>query len=171
MAAFSPIESCVPSTFSTVSLFGGEILSITADLATNYNFPIPDGWRYSQAAVNVEDGSFCNVTVTYTHPGNDDTINAEIWLPPTEWNGVLQSIGGGGWTAGRFVLSYAGMAGAIYDGYAAATTDGGLGTFQHPKEWGLVSPGNLNLVALDNFGQTSLGDLVRSCRFLNLYLR
>ncbi|KAJ0418666.1 Tannase/feruloyl esterase [Aspergillus carlsbadensis] len=159
MAVFSPIESCVPATFSSISLFGAEILSISAQLATNYSFPIPVGWRYSQPGVHVQDGSFCNVTVTYTHPGNDDTINAEIWLPPTEWNGVLQSIGGGGWTAGRFVLSYAGMAGAIYDGYAAATTDGGLGTFQHPKEWGLVSPGNLNLVAFDNFGQTSLGDL------------
>ncbi|KAL3496360.1 Tannase/feruloyl esterase [Aspergillus germanicus] len=159
MAVFSSIESCIPSTFSNVSLFGSEILSINADFATNYNFPIPDGWRYSQPSVNVQNATFCNVTVTYTHPGNDDTINAEIWLPPTQWNGILQSVGGGGWTAGRFVLSYAGMAGAIHDGYAAATTDAGLGSAQHPADWGLVSPGNLNLVAFDNFGQTSLGDL------------
>ncbi|KAL2844500.1 Tannase/feruloyl esterase [Aspergillus pseudoustus] len=159
MALFSPIGACTPPTFSTVSLFGADILSISADLVTNYNFPIQDGWRYSQPTINVENATFCNVTVTYTHPGQNDATNAEIWLPPANWNGVLQSIGGGGWTAGRFVLSYAGMAGAIHDGYAAATTDAGVGNFPNPLAWGLVSPGNLNLVAFDNFGQTSLNDL------------
>ncbi|KAL2813406.1 Tannase/feruloyl esterase [Aspergillus granulosus] len=159
MDGFVPIQACTPSTFSIISLFGGEILSISAGLVTNYNFPIPDGWRYSQPSLNVENATFCNVTVTYTHPGKHDTINAEIWLPPTDWNGILQSVGGGGWTAGRYFLSYAGMAGAIHDGYATATTDGGLGGFQDPADWGLVSLGNLNLVAFDNFGQTALNDL------------
>ncbi|KAL4789154.1 feruloyl esterase [Aspergillus venezuelensis] len=159
MALFSPTQVCAPSTFSALSLFGAEILAVDADITSNYNFPIPGGWRFSQPSVNVQNATFCNVTVTYTHPGQDDIINAEIWLPLTDWNGRLQAVGGGGWTAGRFVLSYAGMAGAIYDGYATATTDAGVGNSPDPGSWGLVSPGNLNLAAFDNFGQRSLNDL------------
>lgn len=161
MASLSTSQSCVPDTFSAISLFGAEVLSVNADLVTGYSFPVLDGWRYSQPSVTVDNATFCNVTVTYTHPNQNDRINAEVWLPLEEnWNGRLQAIGGGGWVAGRFVLSYAGMAGAIVDGYATASTDAGLDTNSSPADWGLVSPGNLNLVDLDNFGQRSLGDLV-----------
>lgn len=155
------MAGCTDLAFQNISLFGGDVLLAQAAPVVNYSFPIPDGWRYSQPSVDVSNANFCNVTVTYTHPGLNDTINAEIWLPDTAtWNGRLQSIGGGGWAAGRFVLSYAGMAGAVYDGFATATTDAGLGTSLTPATWGLVSPGNLNLVALDDFGERSLGDLV-----------
>ncbi|KAI0438004.1 Tannase/feruloyl esterase [Xylaria telfairii] len=160
MANLSTSQSCVSDTFSGLSLFGAEVLSVNTDFVTGYSFPIPDGWRYSQSSVVVDNATFCNVTVTYTHPGQNDTISAEVWLPLEEvWNGRLQAIGGGGWVAGRFVLSYAGMAGAIYDGYATASTDAGLGADSSPDSWVLLSPGNLNLVDLDNFGQRSLGDL------------
>lgn len=159
MSLFWHAQACAPPTFSPPALFGAEILSVAASLVTNFTFPIPDGWRYSQPSVLVQNATFCNVTVTYTHPGQNDTINAEVWLPPDNWNGRLQSIGGGGWAAGRFVLSYAGMAGAIYDGYATATTDAGLGSALLPT-WLLTSPGNVDFVLLDNFGQTSLNDLV-----------
>lgn len=81
-------------------------------------------------------------------------------MPVDDWNGRLQSIGGGGWVAGRFYLTYAGMAGAVHDAFATATTDGGVGSAYSPESWGLTSPGNLNLVALDDLGQKSLNDLV-----------
>ncbi|KAI2631498.1 tannase and feruloyl esterase [Hypomontagnella submonticulosa] len=158
MTSLLPIQACVPSTFSHLSLLGAEILSIDANPVSDYDFDIPVGWRYSQPAVNVQNATFCNVTVTYTHTGLDDNINIEVWLPEDNWNGRLQSLGGGGWVAGRFALTYGGMAGAIHDGYATATTDAGLGNDFSPVTWGLISPGNLNLVALNNFGQVSLGD-------------
>lgn len=160
MAALSPVQSCAPATFSSVALFGAEILQVEASVVTNYDFDIPDGWRYSQPAIDVQNATFCNVTVTYTHPGQNDTVITETWLPVSDWNGRLQSIGGGGWVAGRFYLTYAGMAGAIHDGFASATTDGGVGDASSPALWGLVSPGNLDLVDLDNLGQRSLEDLV-----------
>jgi hypothetical protein len=162
MASVSTSQSCSRGTFANMTLFGAEILSTSADLVAGYSYPILDGWRYSQPSVTVDNATFCNVTVTYTHPNQNDTINAEVWLPLEDtWNGRLQAIGGGGWVAGRFVLSYAGMAGAIVDGYATASTDASLpGDPSSPADWGLVSPGDLNLVDLDNFGQRSLGDLV-----------
>lgn len=160
MTSLSPVHSCTPGTFSSISLFGAEILNVEASTVTNYNFDIPTGWRYSQPAIDVQNATFCNVTVTYTHPNQNDSIVTETWLPVESWNGRLQSIGGGGWVAGRFYLTYAGMAGAIHDGYATATTDGGVGLASSPLPWGLNSPGNLNLVDLDDLGQASLGDLV-----------
>ncbi|XDG03902.1 hypothetical protein ABKA04_003517 [Annulohypoxylon sp. FPYF3050] len=170
MMSFPPVHSCIPGTFSSISLFGAEILNVEASTVTNYNFDIPTGWRYSQPAIDVQNATFCNVTVTYTHPNQNDSIVTETWLPVESWNGRLQSIGGGGWVAGRFYLTYAGMAGAIHDGYATATTDGGVGLASSPLPWGLNSPGNLNLVDLDDLGQASLGDLaIISKQVINQY--
>ncbi|OTB00359.1 hypothetical protein M426DRAFT_66038 [Hypoxylon sp. CI-4A] len=151
-------HSCVPSTFSTPTLLGGQILGIEAAIVSNYSYDIPTGWRYSQPAVDVENAEFCNVTITYTHTGQNDSVVVETWLPIDSWNERLQSVGGGGFQAGRFALGYAAMAGAIYDGYATTTTDGGLGTASYPS-WALVSPGNFNLVALDDLGHTTLNDM------------
>ncbi|KAI1140286.1 tannase and feruloyl esterase [Hypoxylon sp. FL0543] len=158
MASLSANHSCVGSTFSTLTLFGAQTLSVEAGIVSGYNFDVPTGWRYSQPAANVQNETFCNVTVTYTHPGRNDSINVETWLPVHNWNGRLQALGGGGWVAGRFVLTYGGMAGAVHDGYATVTTDAGVGTGLTPPTWTLLSPGNLDLGAFDDFGQVSLND-------------
>ncbi|KAL2855803.1 Tannase/feruloyl esterase [Aspergillus pseudodeflectus] len=164
LSFFSPAAPCTAPTFSSISLFGAQILHTTATPVTNYsqaNSIISSIPRIAQPPVVVQNASFCNVTVTYTHPGRDDALTAEIWLPssPASWNGRLQSVGGGGWTAGRSFSSYASMAGAVYEGYTTATTDGGIPPGTGPESWGLVSEGNLNTVALENFGDRSLGDL------------
>ncbi|KAI0377161.1 tannase and feruloyl esterase [Hypomontagnella monticulosa] len=166
MTSLSPAHACVAFDFATPSLLGVDILSVDANLVTDYEFDVPTGWRYSQPAVNVQNATFCNVTVTYTHTDLDDTINVEVWLPEHNWNGRLQSIGGGGWVAGRFALTYGGMAGAIHEGYATATTDAGLGSDFSPVTWGLLGPGNLNMVALNNFGQASLGEEAHIARHI-----
>jgi feruloyl esterase len=49
-------------------------------------------------------------------------INIEVWLPVTDWNGRFQGVGGGG-LAGA--ISHAGLASAVHDGFAAASTDTG----------------------------------------------
>ncbi|KAK4444380.1 tannase and feruloyl esterase [Podospora aff. communis PSN243] len=142
--------SCVPSTFGTIYLFGGEIQAVGAALVTNHSASVPSTRRFTQPSVEVQDASFCNITVTYTHPGQGDSIIVEAWLPPKEaWNGRLQAVGGGGFVAGR---------GAIGDGYATMTTDAGLGAALDPTSWALLSPGNVNLYSLQNLASVSLDD-------------
>ena len=77
-------ERCLSSTLPRPTLFGAEILNVTTSLVTNYtayftppNFFNSDPPLYGAA----EDLSFCNITVTYTHPGQDDSINVFLWLP------------------------------------------------------------------------------------------
>jgi feruloyl esterase len=49
-------------------------------------------------------------------------INVEVWLPVANWNGRFQGVGGGG-LAG--IISYWGLANAVLDGFATASTDTG----------------------------------------------
>ncbi|KAI1372816.1 tannase and feruloyl esterase [Hypoxylon crocopeplum] len=157
MASNSLAQACVPSTFD-LAVFGAEVLSLQASVITNYSVDVPSAYRYTAPSVTLENATFCNVTVTYTHPGQNDSINAEAWLPIDNWNERFQAVGGGGWIAGRFFLSYAGMAGALNDGYATITTDAGLGGAYLPTPWALLSPGNVDLYKLQNLGSVSLND-------------
>ncbi|RKL11848.1 hypothetical protein BFJ71_g328 [Fusarium oxysporum] len=164
MASSDIASRCVASTFATPTLFGAEFLSIEANVVPDYSFDVPRGWTYSQPALNVQNVTFCNVTVTYKHTGQNDTLHAEAWLPSeNNYNGRLQSLGGSGWTPGRYILTYAGMINAVANGYASVTTDAGIPEAASPAEWLLTTPGNINTNALQNFGQVSLDDeLIKS---------
>lgn len=67
--------------------------------------------------------AFCRVSVVLK-PSPRSTINSEIWLPASSWNGRLQVVGNGGF-AGAVAQTYGAMARALADGYAAAGTDTG----------------------------------------------
>ena len=152
---------CAPETFGSLALFGAEILSVESALVTNYTASSPSAYRYTQPSTEAHGIDFCNVTVSYTHPGQDDNIIVEAWLPSTEnWNERLQAVGGGGWVAGRFFLSYGAMNGAIADGYVTITTDAGLGAAEDATPWAQVSDGNVNLYNLQNLASVSLNDEV-----------
>lgn len=92
--------ACVPATFGDITVFGAEVMSLEASIVTNYSVSVPLSVRFTQLAVDVNNASFCNVTVTYTHQGQHDTVIVEAWLPSDGWNGRLQAVGGGGMVAG-----------------------------------------------------------------------
>ena len=105
---------------------------------------------------------FCNVTLTYTHPGLGDNVNVFIWLPLKNWNGNFLGQGGGGWAAG----TEGALAPAVSSGYAGANTDTGHTFFgdiyeigMSAKSWALTSPGNVNWVLLQDFAATGLDDM------------
>jgi feruloyl esterase len=103
-------------------------------------------------AVHVPDvPAFCDVTVTLTHPGQGDHAKVRVWLPLDNWNGRLQTIGGQAFAAGDYGAS---LAGAVKNGYAAATTDAGVGTYIDTS-WALTSEGKVNTTLLKNFASRS----------------
>jgi feruloyl esterase len=79
---------------------------------------------------------FCRVAATLK-PSGDSDIKVEFWLPTSNWNRKLQSVGNGGWAG---VISYSALADAVKAGYAGASTDtghvGGSGSFalEHPEQ-------------------------------------
>ncbi|KIW94148.1 uncharacterized protein Z519_05464 [Cladophialophora bantiana CBS 173.52] len=199
--SFSPVAStptnltatCLSSPLPSPTLFGGEILNVTSSLVSNYTaqFWYPPNFFNSDPPLYGEAGNlfFCNVTVTYTHPGQDDSINVNLWLPLSVsdelytdangnrpdhcsvtnsgtspfWNGILLSHGGGGFsTCLPGFVSHS----ALSQGYAISRTDGGhpgqsLTTPDQPKteSWAMVSPGNVNLYLLQDFASTCLHDM------------
>ena len=65
--------------------------------------------------------AFCRVAATLK-PSSDSDIKVEFWLPTSNWNKKLQSVGNGGWAG---VISYSALADAVKAGYASASTDTG----------------------------------------------
>lgn len=153
-------EACQSSNFGSLSIFSTEILSVKATPVTNYTVSAPSTLRLTQPSIEKDNVSLCNITVTYTHPSQDDLITVETWLPKV-WNERLQAVGGGGWVAGRFIVSYKNMEGAVADGYATVTTDAGIGAGAD-LDWGLLSVGNVDLYNIQNFASVSLIDEVSS---------
>jgi hypothetical protein len=155
-------SACAASTFSSLSLLGAEILSTSATLVQNFTTTVTDQLYYNHPSITVKGVDYCNVTVTYTHPGQNDAINVEHWLPLNNWNGRFQAVGGGGYIAGRFSLSNIAMAGAIGEGYATSSSDAGLPMSYTPDAWAQVSDGNVNLYATQNLASVALNDQVRN---------
>ncbi|MGW0853682.1 tannase/feruloyl esterase family alpha/beta hydrolase [Streptomyces sp. NPDC002690] len=95
--------------------------------------------------------AYCDVTVTLTHPGQGDHAKVRVWLPIDTWNGRLQTLGGSAFAAGDYGI---GLAGAVKNGYAAATTDAGVGTYID-SSWALNDRGQVDTVLLKNFASRS----------------
>lgn len=95
--------------------------------------------------------AFCKVTVTVTHPGEGDHAKISTWLPEKGWNGRFQALGGSAYLAGD---NGVGMGNAVKSGYAATTTDAGVGDALDVS-WALKSDGTVNTTPLKNFSYRS----------------
>ncbi|KAK3934167.1 carboxylic ester hydrolase-8 [Diplogelasinospora grovesii] len=149
--------------FPLDQLNGTSSLGITASPVVNYtSTSLPPGTNL----VGSYTVSYCNVTMTYTHPGWNDTIHVTVQLPAQDsWNGRLEGFGGGGYAASFGLLySVAGVA----EGFATVDTDAGhvKGSAQDsgqvtqtPYPWALTSPGQVNTALLVDWGSISLHEM------------
>ena len=151
--------SCVPSTFSFPDILGAELVSIAADTVHNYSTTslLPGTDVTTRGAID-----FCNITITYSHTGWNDSVHASLWIPLEEqnWNGRLLGVGGGGFAA-SFGPLY--QTAAVEKGFVAIATDSGHAAGQaaatDPSPWATLSPGNFNYPAIENFASRTLGEL------------
>ncbi|KAK5690424.1 hypothetical protein LTR97_012292 [Elasticomyces elasticus] len=156
-SALGRLQTCKARDLPAIEVFGLEIIDITAKEHHDYEdwtpFPLFPG---PKKAID-----FCNFTITYTHPGQNDHINVYIWLPMNDtWDGRFVAQGGGGWAAG-FDMA---LAPSVARGYAVAITDAGHTFYSDPArqphaDWLLASPGNLDWALLQDFAGRALDDL------------
>ncbi|KAF2259424.1 putative feruloyl esterase [Lojkania enalia] len=158
-----PVIPCATSAFTIPSIFGLSVLKLTATQVKNYTASSPPFYNPNHGETPPVTLDFCNVTITHTHPGQNDAIITQIYLPSKIWNGRLQSIGGGGYIAGLHDYMFVAMDAAIAEGYVTAATNAGLYTTDingnDADTWALLSPGNVDLNALRNFASASLRDM------------
>ncbi|KAF2109301.1 Tannase/feruloyl esterase [Lophiotrema nucula] len=96
----------------------------------------------------------CEVNITLTHPGTNDTVGIQVWLPLKNWNGRFLALGGSAWAAGLGPLT---LGPAVEGGFAAVSTDAGLsGNLSSPDAWALKDNGDVNLGLLTNFASRSV---------------
>ncbi|KAK5130070.1 hypothetical protein LTR08_002503 [Meristemomyces frigidus] len=150
------LRTCKARNLPAIDVFGLEVLDVSARAQHGY----PEASR--DVPVDAEPIDFCNVTITYTHPGQNDTINAYIWLPFDHWNGKLLGQGGGAWASG----DEASLAASVALGYAGTTSDSGHSIFGdvqdvavNAEKWALLSPGNMNWALVQDFAARALDDL------------
>jgi len=146
--------TCTATGIPFPEVFGAEILLLSASSVTNHSVSL--GQADAHFPINITGLDFCNVSVQYTHPGQNDRINVQVWLPLRQWNGRFMGTGGGGFATeiGAWSLPY-----AVSLGYSAVATDGGhLSDIFGHVTWALTSPGNINWALLQDFAAVALDD-------------
>lgn len=135
---------CDASTFQSLTLPNIEVSSVDVLVNTTAS---PE----SSASVQL-----CQVTVHYTHPGQNDGVNTLIAMPLVagDWNERFQMVGGGGWGTGYPNNMFA----AAAEGYSSVATDGGHDNNAPTADWGLVSEGNVNWPLFWNFAVDALNE-------------
>ncbi|KAF1981082.1 feruloyl esteras-like protein B precursor [Aulographum hederae CBS 113979] len=149
---------CTPGAITLPDPFGTAIISVDASPVFNLSKHINKGLYVNHGAIHVESIDFCNFTVAYTHPGHHDLVNVQMWLPMNSWNGRMQAIGGAGWSAGISPFADISLAGAVAEGYAALTTDGGHASENSVADWALLESGKVDFHTLEDFASVSLND-------------
>lgn len=74
-------SACSSANIPYPSLAGAEILALETSLVANFSEYIHIGYYTNHGAVNVTDVTYCNVTVTYSHPCENDTLTFMAFLP------------------------------------------------------------------------------------------
>ncbi|MBU3067041.1 tannase/feruloyl esterase family alpha/beta hydrolase [Nocardia sp. NEAU-G5] len=142
------------STFQIPAPVGAIVDSLTTADVSAGTFQVPGSPPLGGYPVP-EVPAHCEVTVTLTHPGANDHAKVQVWLPESGWNGRFQAVGGAAYAAGNI----GGVATAVKQGYAAATTDAGVDTSGLDTGWGLDPSGKVNAALLENFSSRSVHEL------------
>lgn len=148
-AACNNLPTPVAPGVEILSVVGAEIYNVTGDVEL----------EGSSSERFVTGLNICNVNITLTHPGVNDTVLVEIWLPLEGWTGRFQGLGGGGFATGYLGITT--MGAAVARGHVAATTDAGnisldSGLYANPN---MVSNGKLDLGRFGDYASRGLHEM------------
>ncbi|KAH8671686.1 Tannase/feruloyl esterase [Xylariales sp. PMI_506] len=109
------------------------------------------------SVVNSTSATYCNVTVTYTHPGKYDTVVVKYAFPsPSDFANRFYVAGGGGYS-----LSSDATGGLTY-GAVGGATSAGYDAFDYSfDEVVLTGNGSINWDATNMFGWQALGEMTQ----------
>ncbi|KIW33175.1 tannase [Cladophialophora immunda] len=113
------------------------------------------GGMESTTTANAQTYSYCNISVTYTHPGKDDTVTVKYAFPePSKFKKRFYVSGGGGYS-----LSSDASGGLQY-GAASGATSAGYDAFDYTyMDKVLTGNGSINWDATYMFGFQALGEM------------
>ncbi|KAJ4305102.1 hypothetical protein N0V90_000632 [Kalmusia sp. IMI 367209] len=150
----SRTPKCDASKFTAPVVPGAKVLSIIANERRHLDIPNP-----IPLFKDLFDLSFCNISIYLTHPGSNDKVLVQTWLPLTQdlWNHRFQATGGGGLATGMLDLA---LGPAVAAGYAASSTDGGHPVNYYDAAWLLNEDKSINWDLLHNFATRSLADQI-----------
>lgn len=135
LCTVSNVQSALPA---NGTLLGIELLPSTVTAGAVYNATAGGmmGASTSSATFN-----YCNVTVTYTHPGKDDKVVVWYGFPsPTDFKNRFYVGGGGGYS-----LSGSSVTGGLSYGAVTGTTDAGYDGYSNSyDEVVLLGNGSIN---------------------------
>ncbi|KAH7127214.1 feruloyl esterase B precursor [Dendryphion nanum] len=146
---------CKNATFKHSKIPGAKILEISAEERRNSTTP-----GLGPLMPPVPGLYYCEVKVYLTHPGADDKVLVETWLPleTDDWNGRYQAGGGGAYATGMFDFWHGP---AVQAGYAASSTDGGHERFGFSDPTWILNPDkSVNWGLVHNFATRSLADQI-----------
>jgi feruloyl esterase len=122
------VAAATCESLKSVSLPNVTVTSAETVAAGPFVPPAGSGNTPAQAAQGVQAAqpipAHCRVTLVLT-PSSDSHINAELWLPSTEWNGKFMAVGNGGFGGPLTVNGYNDMQAGLRRGYATAGNDTG----------------------------------------------
>lgn len=151
VCTLSNVKSALPS---NGTLLGIELIPSSSTAAAVYNATIGGGMGSTSSATY----NYCNVTLTYTHPGKGDTIVVKYALPePSDFKKRFYVAGGGGYS-----LSSDSTGGLEY-GAAGGATSAGYDALNGVSYDDVVLYGNgsINWDATYMFGYQALGEMTQ----------
>jgi hypothetical protein len=146
-------KACTNTAFASLKLPNVKLISVDSVVA-DASWPAPSDLINAFPSTRNGTTEVCQITVTYTHPGQNDTINTWIWLPVNSWNGRFVGMGGSGWVTG----TASSLAQPVFEGYSAASTDGGHSASASLESWVLNSNGDLNWQLLKDFSSVAVDE-------------
>ncbi|KAJ0117753.1 hypothetical protein J7T55_001953 [Diaporthe amygdali] len=159
--------ACKADTFASLTLDNVNIISLDVAALRNQSLSSDSssGTGVGVGIISAGTGEtvtavdLCKISIQYTHPGQGDTVNTWVGLPldPANWNSRFMMTGGGGWTAG----SDSSILSPVASGYTSSSTDGGHNATTTQAQWGLVSEGNTNWPALNDFASVALDEAAK----------